>query len=99
MGRCVRGRGVDIRHTYRQQAGSLTRRRRREACGAASSVAPAKTRCDLALGLFYAGAGFARPAGAVITGLLYEQSSVALVSSAVAVHLAIPVLVLARRHS
>jgi MFS family permease len=53
---------------------------------------------NLAFGLYYAGYGVGWLIGSVATGLLYEQSRVALVLFAVAAQLAaLPVFVIARR--
>jgi MFS family permease len=53
---------------------------------------------NLAFGLFYAGYGVGWLIGSVATGLLYEQSRLALVAFAIAAQLAsLPVFVIARR--
>jgi predicted MFS family arabinose efflux permease len=62
-----------------------------------ASVLPEGKR-NLAFGLFYAGYGFGWLAGSVVTGLLYDQSRVALVAFAVVAQLvSLPIFVLAKR--
>jgi predicted MFS family arabinose efflux permease len=54
---------------------------------------------NLAFGLFYAGYGVGWLIGSIATGLLYEQSRIALIVFAMVAQLAsLPVFAIARRH-